>query len=51
MIYMVKEQYPEAVTTYLDPILSAWMPGLAECIKLETNMSTLAIKNEALRVE
>jgi hypothetical protein len=50
MIYMVKDEYPDAVSRYLNPILSVWMPDLIETMQLVSDPDTSMIKGDALKV-
>jgi hypothetical protein len=49
MINMVRDEYPEALSSYLDPILRTWMPGFAATLDSEFNPEEIMVFNEVLR--
>ncbi|KAJ3310538.1 Importin 9 [Boothiomyces sp. JEL0838] len=47
MIYMVKEEYPEAVTNYLVPFINLWMNTFTQILK---ESDDIMIKNQVLLI-
>lgn len=48
IIYMVKEEHPEVLLTYLDPLLNMWVQGLVEILK-DCPLENYALKNQVLK--
>ncbi|KAH9253048.1 hypothetical protein BASA81_009053 [Batrachochytrium salamandrivorans] len=49
MIFMVKEEHPEVVGNYLDPLIVMWIGGFQTIMSEEYRAEHIAIKNEVLR--
>ncbi|KAL2916357.1 hypothetical protein HK105_204113 [Polyrhizophydium stewartii] len=49
MIFMVKEEHPDAVTNYLVPLLAMWMDAFKAVLAADYSVALLPIKNEVIR--
>jgi hypothetical protein len=49
IIYMVKEEHPEVVESYLEPLLQQWMNGFVAILQMDLNGQTAPMKNETLK--
>ncbi|KAJ2997787.1 Importin 9 [Globomyces sp. JEL0801] len=49
LIYMVKEEHPQVIENYLEPLLNIWLQGFIQMLEQPTSPENLPIKNEVLR--
>ncbi|EGF83226.1 hypothetical protein BATDEDRAFT_84771 [Batrachochytrium dendrobatidis JAM81] len=49
MIFMVKEEHPEVVPNYLDPLLTMWIDGFKTALAEDYSVENIPIKNDVLR--
>jgi hypothetical protein len=49
IIYMVKEEHPEVVQSYLEPLLRQWMDGFLSILQMPLNENTAEMKSETLK--
>jgi importin-9 len=49
IIYMVKEEHPEVVAKYVEPLLAMWLDGFLSVLKMELSPENSQIKNEVVK--